>query len=500
MTELAAGAVRVAGEACAGAWGTAQLAAATRGSGDAPRFDAVSGRWPLLESADALAVALDLPPDDATDAGAAGSAGRGSRALATWVAAAHVRAVVAPYAARLDDWRRRAAVRLPGGPTVAWGEVPARLASLAGDAVTRRALGAARARLAADALAPLARERVARTCAAVEALGIAAGFDDTFARLTGDAPDTRSALGAEWLARTAAEWDDTLAERARRTLALPARELRAADLPAVFASGDDGAGVRGSALAAMARTQLAAMGVDPDAGGRVRAGLFGAAYGEPARALAVRVPGEVYLLMRPSTAPDAPRVYLDALGQAVHQAHADPALPFEARWQAGETVVLASGALFATLLRDRGWLRRYAGLSGAALEGAARAAAFRELAAVRTAAARAAVSAAAYGDVVSLGDVEGVYVERMQAALGVAPDPGDAMAELDAPFAVGEPLRGALLAGVLAAELRERFDEDWWRNPRAGAWLVTEWFGPAPDARRAANPAPLAAALVRALE
>ncbi|GJG84988.1 hypothetical protein tb265_01690 [Gemmatimonadetes bacterium T265] len=491
MAELTADAVRAAAEACAAAWGTARLAAATRGSGDAPRFDAVSGRWPLIESADALAVALDVVPEPAAG---------GARALATWVAAARVRAAVAPYAARLHDWRRRAAVRVPGGPTVAWGDLGARLSTLAGDAATRRALGDARARVAAEALAPLARERVARTCAAVEALGVAAGFDDTFGRLTGEAPAARAALGAAWVALTDAAWGDSLAERARRRLGLPVRELRGEDLPAVLAAGDDAAAVRGSGLAAMARTQLAAMGIDPDAGGRVRAGLFGAPYGEPARALAVRVPGEVYVLTRPSTAPDAARVYLDALGQALHRAHADPGLPFETRWQAGALAALASGALVATLLRERGWLRRYAGLSGAALERAARAAAFRELAAVRAAAARAAVSAAAYGDEVALGDVDAVYVDRTRAALGVAPNPGEAMADVDPPFAVGDRLRGALLAGALAAELRERFDEDWWRNPRAGRWLVSAWFGPGPASRPTVDPGPLAAALTRALE
>jgi hypothetical protein len=35
-------------------------------------------------------------------------------------------------------------------------------------------------------------------------------------------------------------------------------------------------------------------------------------------------------------------------------------------------------------------------------------------------------------------------------------------------------VRGALFAVWAADALRDRFDEDWWRNPRAGPWLATE--------------------------
>ncbi len=494
MAELTADAVRAAAEACAAAWGGAQLAAVMHGAGAAPRFDAVFARWPLLGGADALAIALDAAASPGTPDAAAG------RPLAAWIAAARVRAAVAPSTARLDDWERRAVVRVPGGPRVAWRDVPSRLAALGGDAVTRRALGDARAVLAAESLAPLARERIARTCAAVEALDLASGYDDALARLTGEAPAARTSLAADWLARTDAAWLDTLADRARRVVGLPVRELQPADLPAVLAAGDENGVVRGSALAAAARTQLAAMGVDPDVRGRLRAGVAGDGDVCGARAFAVRVPAEVYLVARPGAGPDASRGYLDALGRALHLAHADPALPFELRWQANDVAVQATGALLGALLRDRGWLRRYAGVSGAAGAAAARAAAFRELAAVRAAAARAAVSAAGYGDTVSLGELEGVYVDRTQAALGVVPDRGDSGAELDPPFAVGDAVRAALHGGALAELLRERFDEDWWRNPRAGSWLATEWWGAAPALARAADAGPLAAALTRALE
>ncbi len=432
--------------------------------------------------------------------------------LARWIAAARLRAAGAPYEARVEDWERRAAVRMPGVAAVPWREIPARLAALAGDAATRRALGEARARLAAAELAPLARERAARTCAALEALDLAGSYDDAFARLAGESVASRAAVAADWLARTDAVWADTLAERARRAVGLAPRDLVAADLPAVLGGGDGGGSPRGSALAAAARTQVAAMGLDPDARGRVRLGLRGGEAGGGARVVPVRVPEEVYLLVPGgdgAAAPDpgGPRAYLAALGRALHLAYADPARPFEVRWQSGAVAARATGALLGGLLRDRGWLRRYAGLSGAALDAAARGAAFRELAAARALAARTVVSAATYGDEVALGDVEAVYAERTRAALGVEPGPGEAMADLEPPFALGDALGRGLTAGALAAQLRERFDEDWWRNPRTGAWLATAWFAGGDlggavgvAAGGPADGAALAAALVRTLE
>ena len=55
-------------------------------------------------------------------------------------------------------------------------------------------------------------------------------------------------------------------------------------------------------------------------------------------------------------------------------------------------------------------------------------------------------------------------------------------------------MQALLRAAPLAEALRERFDEDWWRNPRAGPWLTTTVLAPsavpAPgDADRAARAA-----------
>ena len=44
--------------------------------------------------------------------------------------------------------------------------------------------------------------------------------------------------------------------------------------------------------------------------------------------------------------------------------------------------------------------------------------------------------------------------------------------DVDQRFYAARYLRAWQLQAVLAAVLRERFDEDWYRNPAAGPWVV----------------------------
>ena len=69
-----------------------------------------------------------------------------------------------------------------------------------------------------------------------------------------------------------------------------------------------------------------------------------------------------------------------------------------------------------------------------------------------------------------------LYVETLSAATGLRYAAADAFVDVDARFYVARYLRAWQLQAVLAEALRERFDEDWWRNPRAGPWLVQQLF------------------------
>ena len=53
----------------------------------------------------------------------------------------------------------------------------------------------------------------------------------------------------------------------------------------------------------------------------------------------------------------------------------------------------------------------------------------------------------------------------------------DAFVDVDPRFYSARYLRAWQLQSLLAETLTERYDEDWWRNPRAGPWIVQALFG-----------------------
>ena len=48
---------------------------------------------------------------------------------------------------------------------------------------------------------------------------------------------------------------------------------------------------------------------------------------------------------------------------------------------------------------------------------------------------------------------------------------------MDQRFYAARYLRAWQLQALLDETLVERFDEDWWRNPHAGPWIVGQLFG-----------------------
>jgi hypothetical protein len=181
----------------------------------------------------------------------------------------------AEHEALARRWRATAVARGPGGGAeVPYAEVDAALAATA-DRGARLAVDAARAAAAATGYARLARERFARERGAVEALGIADGYLATWEALTGVDARAAAAAAAAFTRDTSGAWADALAEAARRRLGAAPGDLpgglQRGDEPVLLADPAlDAAFPAGAALAA-ARTQAAAMGLDPAAGGRLRA-------------------------------------------------------------------------------------------------------------------------------------------------------------------------------------------------------------------------------------
>jgi len=134
-------------------------------------------------------------------------------------------------------------------------------------------------------------------------------------------------------------------------------------------------------------------------------------------------------------------------------------------------------------------LERYLEVPRATGRELARLFAFAELTALREACARLSFEVELYrrGPGPELREV---YEDRFRGALRVAVPPGMFLFGLSSHLAIGPLLQGSALAGAVLPALRERFDEDHWRNPHAAAFLRdVAAGGAAPEALAAVVPA-----------
>ena len=76
-----------------------------------------------------------------------------------------------------------------------------------------------------------------------------------------------------------------------------------------------------------------------------------------------------------------------------------------------------------------------------------------------------------------------LYVEQLTAATSFRYDRAEAFVDVDPRFYAARYLRAWQLQSLITETLVERYDVDWWRNPRAGPWITQALFGEAPDAR-----------------
>ncbi|MEN8144720.1 MAG: hypothetical protein ABFS14_07170 [Gemmatimonadota bacterium] len=184
--------------------------------------------------------------------------------------------------------------------------------------------------------------------------------------------------------------------------------------------------------------------------------------------------GEVALLVTPIEKVSVARQLLRAIGRAIHYAWLDPRCPFALRALGDPSVAEAHTHLWADLASSAHWVGRVWGLRGDRRDSYLRQAAFLDLHDVRRLAARLEFALAE----ADTGHPEGPgesWSQLMRTATGFAPDPREYLEYLSSGIQVAFWLRGRMLAAQLGRELRDRHDEDWYRNPRAGAFL-SQWL------------------------
>lgn len=402
---------------------------------------------------------------------------RQARMLLEWQAELQSSRELASLEEREIAWEASAVVKTDTGRQVEFQRLAIEMAN-SRDRRERLAMEKARYAAVATGLAPLRRERFERERQIIEALELAPGYNATFEELSGI---SLSHLGAQcegFLDDTQALWDDTFPRFVRKVLHIEPSEATRGDALALFHGHEFDEQFPSSAMEWEIRRQVREMGIDPIAGGRV---LYDTEDrpGKRSRAFcaATRVPEEVYLVLRPHGGQADWSTFLHELGHALHFGFMDAALPFEYRWLGDNSVTEGYAMLFDHLMQDPGWLKRYTPLSSTRLDNFVRSAAFLELHMIRRYAAKLLYEIDLHGGHYSREQLSDLYVERLSRATSFRYDAADAFVDVDPRFYSTRYLRAWQLQALITETLRESFNEDWWRNPHAGPWIVAELFG-----------------------
>jgi hypothetical protein len=441
---------------------------------DAP-LQAIHARHALANGPEAFAAVRDVftAAEGAVDAGQR----RAARMLLESLSEAVVSRATAPLEEAILHWEATAAVPLPDGSARPYQQISIDIANAA-ERAERVMLDDARARVVAAELAPRRRDLLAEERERVAALGVADGYVATQERLSGIDLRALAAQCEAFLRDTQALWDAVWPRALRDGLGIDPRAATRADAVALLRARDFDDAFDAEAMTREVQRQVTEMGLSPDAEGRVtydladRPGKRSRAFCSP-----VRVPDEVYLVLRPHGGQNDWQTLLHELGHALHFAYADRALPFEARWLGDNSVTEGYAMLFDHRLQDGRWLQRYTPLRGARLEAYLRQAAVEELQFLRRYCAKLLYELELYGGTVAWEALPDRYVERLSTATAVRYQAADAFVDVDPRFYAARYLRAWQLQAVLDEALRERFDEDWWRNPRCGPWVAAELFG-----------------------
>jgi hypothetical protein len=441
---------------------------------------------PLIGSRDGLQQACEAL---ASALGAEQGAARVARLSALRDFALRARALSLDPGAAQERWRleARPSVRAPGdrglhgaiAPLVVDRELPfeasrdkrGELERALADAVAQQASARTAAWDAAQgALAEAGLGDPARAAAELHARGWASPGEGQGAADLIAAQAQRLLSNTEAVARDLGGW---LLERHTGARAFPGGAERHDVLHLVHAPRCASAFPRGELLrtcrrwAEMLRLDLSAGGaikLDEDERPLKRAG---------AHAVATDPPFEARVSLWPQLGPRALAGLLGALGEAQLALGPPEGAPPEDLWLGDAGVREACRALFMGLLREPQWLRRCAKADLGRDDERALAYAGVLDARLAAAGALAALEAHRLGGLSSR--AETAHRDLYARACGAELPAGLSLRELDPWLGDWAALRGQALAARLRAHLRERHDEDWWRNPRALSVLQALW-------------------------
>jgi hypothetical protein len=356
------------------------------------------------------------------------------------------------------------------------------------NALTRQETYASAAKLA-QGLSPLIQARQQRIAQAVTELGYSTRKE--FAAILRRADlDALSREAARILEITEPSFRSVLQQLAARELRLPFERVRLRDLPPMFRSRGVDELFPKEAIAERVLATVRGLGADPSTLPNLKLDARDLPAKNPrALALAVDVPGDVRLSVKPLSGLRAQSSYLHEMGFALHAAFTrEPRFALAKLGPAG--VGEAWSRLFELLVEDPEWLERQAKLTGERRGRYLAASAAFDLYLLRRAAGH-----VLYEEALAAGaaDPKAAFREAMGRALLVPLDDSDVarwLVEQEEFFASADQLQAEMLAHQLQAQLKSRFGAAWWEKREAGDYLRPLWaHGNALDAEELARAA-----------
>lgn len=184
----------------------------------------------------------------------------------------------------------------------------------------------------------------------------------------------------------------------------------------------------------------------------------------------VRVPQAVHLAVRVDAGVTDALALLRGDGEALAWALRASSLPVDQRRLAKPELASTFATLFGRVACDALWLERYLRVTRGQARELARLFAFAEVTRLRAACGQVAFEQWLSRNGLT-SETRDAYEGELRRALRVSIPRGEALRSAQRPQATLRLLRGSRLGGVLPTALRDRFDEDYWRNPAASALL-----------------------------
>ncbi len=187
---------------------------------------------------------------------------------------------------------------------------------------------------------------------------------------------------------------------------------------------------------------------------------------------ALRIPDEIYLVISPQGGEYDYGAMFHEGGHSQHFAHADPSLPFALRGLGDNSVTEGFAFVLEHIMAIPSWLERCLGFRDHAAYRAAQR--FNRLYMFRRYAAKLLFEAELH----NRADVRGRqkrYADLLTAATGARYAPEDYLFDVDDAYYCARYLRAWIFDAQLRALLRDRFGDDWFAQPAAGAKLIELW-------------------------